>query len=193
MDQIAERFAEGAGTHRIFSSSLLPKRARRLFPNCAQLSHPPTHWQILFTRPTLRLLRNRFPVTCQEPKRGPSDSLYLSLGERPRMPFTARIERAQFHRARSASKKGTWPLSSILLRARVARARGATSLPSSASYGIMPPFGDQHGAFARIRRFRAYLSWTVPRESDCLVFEADGDRMPDRPEGLSVERRRGEW
>ena len=26
------------------------------------------------------------------------------------MPFTARIERAQFHRARSASKKGTWPL-----------------------------------------------------------------------------------
>ena len=26
------------------------------------------------------------------------------------LPFTARIERAQFHRARSASKKGTWPL-----------------------------------------------------------------------------------
>ena len=26
------------------------------------------------------------------------------------MPFTARIGRAQFHRARSASKKGTWPL-----------------------------------------------------------------------------------
>ena len=26
------------------------------------------------------------------------------------MPFTARIERAQFHRARSASKKGTRPL-----------------------------------------------------------------------------------
>ena len=31
---------------------------------CAQHSHPPTHWQIFFTRPTLRLLRNRFPVTC---------------------------------------------------------------------------------------------------------------------------------
>ena len=30
--------------------------------------------------------------------------------EWPRLPFTARIERAQFHRARSASKKGTWPL-----------------------------------------------------------------------------------
>ena len=41
----------------------------------------------------------------------PSDSLYLSLREWPRLPFTARIERAPFHRARSASKKGTWPLS----------------------------------------------------------------------------------
>ena len=27
------------------------------------------------------------------------------------LPFTARIERALFYRARSASKKGTWPLS----------------------------------------------------------------------------------
>src|SRR6267143_4517761 len=30
--------------------------------------------------------------------------------EWPRLHFTARIERAPFHRARSASKKGTWPL-----------------------------------------------------------------------------------
>ena len=30
--------------------------------------------------------------------------------EWPRLPFTARIEPAQFHRARSASTKGTWPL-----------------------------------------------------------------------------------
>ena len=43
-------------------------------------------------------------------QQGPSNSLYLSLGEGPRLSFTARIERAQFHRARSASKKGTWPL-----------------------------------------------------------------------------------
>ena len=47
-------------------------------------------------------------------QRGPSKSLYLSLGEWPRLPFTARIERAPFHRARSASKKGTWPLPSLL-------------------------------------------------------------------------------
>jgi hypothetical protein len=32
------------------------------------------------------------------------------LREWPRLPFTARIERAPFYRARSASKKGTWPL-----------------------------------------------------------------------------------
>ena len=50
-----------------------------------------------------------------------------------------------------------------------------------------PPLGDAHGAFARIRRFRTYLPWTIPRESDFLVFEADGDWVPDRPEGLSVE------
>jgi hypothetical protein len=31
------------------------------------------------------------------------------LGEWPRLPSTARIGRAQFHRARSASKEGTWP------------------------------------------------------------------------------------
>jgi hypothetical protein len=44
------------------------------------------------------------------PERGPSNSLYHSLGEWPRLPSTARIGRAQFHRARSASKKDTWPL-----------------------------------------------------------------------------------
>ena len=45
---------------------------------------------------------------------GRSDSLYLSSGEWPRLPFTARIERAHSYRARSASKKGTWPLPLLL-------------------------------------------------------------------------------
>jgi hypothetical protein len=53
--------------------------------------------------PLLRALSMALPI-----------SLFLSLGEWPRLPFTARIERAQFHRARSASKKGTWPLPSLL-------------------------------------------------------------------------------
>jgi len=42
----------------------LLRGGRRTVLHCAQLSHPPTHWQIFFTRPTLRLLRNRFPETC---------------------------------------------------------------------------------------------------------------------------------
>ena len=41
---------------------------------CAQCSYPPTHWQIFFTHPTLRLLRNRFPGTCQYPRRGASEA-----------------------------------------------------------------------------------------------------------------------
>ena len=36
--------------------------------------------------------------------------LATSLGEWPRLPSTARIGRALFHRARSASKEGTWSL-----------------------------------------------------------------------------------
>jgi hypothetical protein len=60
-------------------------------------------------------------------QQGSSDSLCLSWREWPRLPFTARIERAPSHRARSASKKGTWPLPLILLRPRVARARRAPS------------------------------------------------------------------
>jgi len=40
----------------------------------------------------------------------PSSTLHIDQRERPRLPFTARIERAHSYRARSASKKGTWPL-----------------------------------------------------------------------------------
>ena len=47
--------------------------------------------------------------TCVGPtatvERGHSNSPHLSLGEWPRLSFTARIGRAQFYRARSASKK----------------------------------------------------------------------------------------
>jgi hypothetical protein len=44
-----------------------------------------------------------------------SISLCLSLGEWPRLPFTARIERPLLHRGGSASKKGTWPPRALLL------------------------------------------------------------------------------
>ena len=63
--------------------------------------------------PTARNIPPTQPSARQDalyPERGLSHSLYLPLGESPRLPSTARIERAQFHRARSASKEGTWPL-----------------------------------------------------------------------------------
>ena len=53
-----------------------------------------------------------WPASSQRARvqRGPSGLLCLSWREWPRLPFTARIERAHSYRARSASKKGTWPL-----------------------------------------------------------------------------------
>jgi hypothetical protein len=62
------------------------------------------------------------------------------------MPFTGRIERAPFHRARSASKKGTWSLPSYLSEAaRCASTEDnqAPSLPllreQGISTGVIPP------------------------------------------------------
>jgi hypothetical protein len=64
----------------------------------------------------------------------------LALRRAARLPFTARIERAPFHRARSASKKGTWPLPPIRLSPRVARAQKIISPhPSSAPRAQEPP------------------------------------------------------
>src|SRR5262245_50457321 len=61
-------------------------------------------------RPTLRLLRNRSLGRCHQPVRSPSDSRYSLLGSGQGCSRTARIGRAQFYRARSASKQGTCPL-----------------------------------------------------------------------------------
>jgi len=101
------------------STASFTRIATYVHSHSAQLSHPPTHWHA---------------ETCYLPGRGPSDSLYLTLREWPRLPFTARIERAPFHRARSASKKGTWPLPPILPSMRVPRAQRinqAATLPST--------------------------------------------------------------
>src|SRR6266581_496463 len=58
------------------------------------------------------ILQGRWPgwSPIARVERRSSNSLYLSLGKWPRLPFTARIERPLFHRGGSASKKGTWPL-----------------------------------------------------------------------------------
>jgi len=68
---------------------------------------------------------------------------------------------------------------------------GRDSLPYSLLlWHHAPLLEGEDGAFARVRRVPAYLSWTVPREPDRLVFKADGRWVPDRPEGLPVEWRR---
>ena len=50
------------------------------------------------------------PRRVVSPGEGLPTSPYLPQREWPRLPVTARIERAHSYRARSASKKGTWPL-----------------------------------------------------------------------------------
>ena len=57
-----------------------------------------------------------------------------ALGEWPRLPSTARIGRALFHRARSASKEGAWPLPPHPSEAaRCASTKGALLLPAAYS------------------------------------------------------------
>ena len=65
-------------------------RGGRDDPNCAQRSHPPTHWHA---------------ETCHLPGRGPSGFPHFALRGAARLSFTARIGRAPFYRARSASTK----------------------------------------------------------------------------------------
>jgi len=69
------------------------------------------------------------------------------LEEWPRLPSTARIERAQFHRARSASKEGTWPLLPHPSEAARARARDRPSYPAPFSHSAI-----EHGARRSIGR-----------------------------------------
>ena len=77
------------------------------------------------TRRMLKKARHLTRPPTGTPRRAlsPGEGLQFAkplFREWPRLPFTARIEGAQFHRARSASKKGTWPLPSHPLRPRVA-------------------------------------------------------------------------
>ena len=84
-------------------------------PNCAHRSHPPTHWHA---------------VTCHLPRRGPSGFPHFAHGGAARLSFTARIGRALLYRARSASTKdGLAAPPPVLLKPRVARARGSSQPP----------------------------------------------------------------
>ena len=60
------------------------------------------------------------------------------LREVARLPFTARIERAHSDRARSASKKGTWPLTPHPSETARSASRRTTRLPSPLLFEQLP-------------------------------------------------------
>jgi hypothetical protein len=81
--------------------------------------------------------------------------LYAPLvKEWPRLPFTARIGRAQFHCTRPANKKGTWPL--LPHPSEGSRAPGAKKAPHT----LAPHLRRPHVARAqKIIRLHPLLSW----------------------------------
>jgi hypothetical protein len=113
--------------------------------------------------PTARTIPPTQPSARQDalyPERGPSNSLYLPLGEWPRLPstariergpadsptspegvgrlfFTARIERPPFHRGGSASKKNGLPAPS--LSSEAARCASTGIVPATPPlFSILP-------------------------------------------------------
>ncbi len=100
--------------------------------DCAQIFHPAHPLADIFHPPYPPIASQSFSRDVPLAQARPFQSTIfpcLSLGEWPRLPFTARIERPLFHRGGSASKKGAWPLPSIFLRARVRRAGGRAGCP----------------------------------------------------------------
>ena len=72
------------------------------------------------------------------------------------MPFTARIERALFHRARSASKKGTWPLLLPSFRACF------SYLARVAWIGPSPRASREHNLIVRTLRAKGTIHAALP-------------------------------
>ncbi len=122
------------------------------FLTYAELSHPPTHWEIFVTRPTLRLFHNRFPETCQWSVRGASDSPTSPEGV-GRLFFTARVERPPIYRRGSAPRRTVWLLPRILLRPRVARAQKIIRLHPVLCSGSIGPTGVSFDTFFMEQRF----------------------------------------
>ena len=102
-------------------------------------------------------------------RRGLSNSLYFSLGEWPRLPFTARIERPRFHRARSvrtlsqaggAGCLGLCASNEGFLKPRVARARETPARSASLLLlalnrnveGVSLPIDQQEGKIGWLNR-----------------------------------------
>jgi MarR family 2-MHQ and catechol resistance regulon transcriptional repressor len=107
--------------------------------------------------------------------------LYLSLGEWPRLPFTARIGRAQFHRARSASKKGTWPLPAPLLNLRSSAdyplSMELPDLKDDPYLKVLRPLVETYLAFWRIDIRHIKSLRLTPSQFDVIATLGDTDGM----------------
>ena len=107
--------------------------------------------------------------------------LYLSLGEWPRLPFTARIGRAQFHRARSASKKGTWPLPAPLLNLRSSAdyplGMELPDLKDDPYLKVLRPLVETYLAFWRIDIRHIKSLRLTPSQFDVIATLGDTDGM----------------
>src|SRR5512140_1329206 len=91
---------------------------------------------------------------------------------------TARIERALFYRARSASKEGTLSLPPIPLRPRVARARGPFQPPRQ-SFSILLKLGEVGGAQWLVRNHLVKRHLHAPLSLP--VFQQDLKRPQQAP------------
>ena len=99
------------------------------------------------------------------------------------MPFTARIERTQFHRARSSSKKGTWPLPALLadffnnlLGIAAPNVRTAAEAQSPA-----PRLRLRSHGTARVIKFGFCAEYPGGRSTDS---NAEGPRSVESPESV---------
>jgi MarR family 2-MHQ and catechol resistance regulon transcriptional repressor len=107
--------------------------------------------------------------------------LYLSLGEWPRLPFTARIGRAQFHRARSASKNGTLPLPAPLLNLRSSAdyplGMELPDLKDDPYLKVLRPLVETYLAFWRIDIRHIKSLRLTPSQFDVIATLGDTDGM----------------
>ena len=113
--------------------------------------------------------------------RGPPNSPNFLLGKWPRLPFTARDiltalprarrdapspVRAQFHPARSASKKGIWPLPTYHFQG----ARSGSTGPMWVSFQL-PQFTKAWKGFVKMRRTRpvSHEALAALKTADCSI------------------------
>ena len=118
-------------------------------PNCARCSHPPTHWHA---------------ETCHLPGRGPSGFPHFALRGAARLSFTARIGRAPFYRARSASTKDG-------LAAPLTPSETAHWASIGIHRAIPPPAG---GLLSASYKLRAFLPGPQPSSRNHPIHTLDG-------------------